>query len=378
MTTLAIWFSVLLVMALALLLWPLLRAQSTQKPAESAETTATPNTYPKVILGIGVFVPVFTMAMYFTLGTPQFADISKSQIQPEVVTLVDKLELRLQQDPNDLTGWLLLGRSYMVEENIPKAIKAYKKALKLDPKNLRALLPLADALAIQENGKLNDQAYQLLNTAYKVDNKNTMTLWLLGMAEKQRNNPQKATEYWLSLYDLLPKEHADRTTVLGLLSSVGYIPGMHSFKPSPNIHEPTSSSEKRDEERRVPSDKSMNFENKELIKNFDKAEFELHITSEFKEKYPTATVFVYAKQPTGMPMPIAAKQIELKSLPAGKNTISLTKKDTLLPNRTLDSFKRLTLGYRVSTAKTVDQSTIIQKQEQTINAGEIVKFVIEH
>lgn len=374
MTTLAIWFSVLLVMALALLLWPLLKTHSSANEDQQNSKRAG---NPKVVLGIGIFVPVFTMAMYFSLGTPQFADISKSQIQPEVVTLVDKLELRLQQDPNDLTGWLLLGRSYMVEENIPKAIQAYKKALKLDPKNLRVLLPLADALAIQENGKLNDQAYQLLQTAYEVDNQNTMTLWLLGMAEKQRDNPQKATEYWLSLYDLLPKEHADRTTVLGLLSSVGYIPGMHGFKPMPKEVKQTTHAVKPEETSHTSSDKSMNFDNKDLLQNFDKAEFELNISSEFKAKYPTATVFLYAKQPNGMPMPIAAKQLPLESLPAGKNSFYLTNRDTLLPERTLNSFNRLTLGYRISHGKSVDQATIIQAQEQIINTGEIAKFVIQ-
>ncbi|WP_130536734.1 tetratricopeptide repeat protein [Thiomicrorhabdus indica] len=379
MTTLAIWFSVLLVIALALLLWPLLKNNQLQS-ADNTQGTLT-RKHSKVLLGIGLFVPVFTMAMYFTLGTPQFADISKSQIQPEVVTLVDKLELRLQQDPKDLTGWLLLGRSYMVEENLPKAIQAYEKALKLAPKDLRVLLPLADALAIQEKGKLNDQAYQLLQTAYEVDSKNAMTLWLLGMAEKQRNNPQQATDYWLSLYDILPKDHADRTTVLGLLSSVGYIPGMHDFSaiskqetPSKPIKSATSTEAEKQE---LPA-QNMNFNSQATIKHFDEAQFTLEISEAFKQKYPTAIMFLYAKQHSGgMPMPIAAIQHSLQSLPAGKNTLYLTEKDILLPEIELKSFHRLILGYRISSSNKVDQSTVIQKQEQTVNAGEAAKFIIK-
>ncbi|WP_321277015.1 tetratricopeptide repeat protein [Thiomicrorhabdus indica] len=379
MTTLAIWFSVLLVIALALLLWPLLKNNQLQS-ADNTQGTLT-RKHSKALLGIGLFVPIFTMAMYFTLGTPQFADISKSQIQPEVVTLVDKLELRLQQDPKDLTGWLLLGRSYMVEENLPKAIQAYEKALKLAPKDLRVLLPLADALAIQEKGKLNDQAYQLLQTAYEIDSKNAMTLWLLGMAEKQRNNPQQATDYWLSLYDILPKDHADRTTVLGLLSSVGYIPGMHGFSAiseQETQSKPIRGSKSTEAEKQELPAQNMNFNSQATIKHFDEAQFTLEISEAFKHKYPTAIVFLYAKQPSGgMPMPIAAIQHSLQSLPAGKNTLYLTEKNTLLPETKLKSFHRLILGYRISSSNKVDQSTVIQKQEQTVNAGEAAKFIIK-
>lgn len=371
MTTLAIWFSVLLVIALALLLWPLLKPsalETVNAETTNSPTSNTPSKKPinqKVVLGIGVFVPAFTMVMYFSLGTPQFADISKSQIQPEVVTLVDKLEQRLQQDPKDLTGWLLLGRSYMVEENTPKAIQAYEKALKLDPQNLRALLPLADALAIQDNGRLNDRAYQLLQTAYKVDPKNTMTLWLLGMAEKQRGQTQQATDYWLSLYDLLPEDHTDRTTVLGLLTSVGYIPGMHGVGAPPTA------------ETQAPNGAETTTSLHAISKSENKNEitFELEVSSNLLQKYPNAIIFLYAKQRSGMPMPIAAKQFPISELSVGKNTFTLNKENFIQQNRQLKDFKSFTAGYRLMSKNTVD-SQILQKNEQEIEQGQLATFML--
>lgn len=371
MTTLALWFTLFLLIALAILLWPLLKKKTENTPAQK-----------KTVIGIALFVPVFSMGLYFTLGTPQFADIHPSQVKPEVVTLVDKLEQKLAKNPQDVTGWLLLGRSYMVEENYPKAVKAFEKAVQLDPKNLNALLPLADALAIQNSGNLSGKPYELLQTAFAVDAKNTMTLWLLGMAEKQQGNKQQATQYWLDLYDLLPEDHADRTTIMGLLSSVGYIPGMANLpqptRASPNPTEPFKAEETPTQTNAAPEKLTKKSEDKPQKSTPNQAILNITIEASFLAKYPQATLFVYAKEPKGMPMPIAAKQIPLKNLPAGENQIVLTKADTIMPNRQLEQFANWTVGYRITDLASIDQGKIIQKQETTVQQGDITKFIIKN
>ena len=122
---------------------------------------------------------------------------------PKQVTLVEKLEQKLQKNPKDLNGWLLLGRSYMVTKEYPKAIRAFEKAYVLDSHNLSAILQLADAVAISQDGNLIGRPYQLLLHAYELDDENQMALWLLGMAEKQLDNPESAALYWQKLYQLI-------------------------------------------------------------------------------------------------------------------------------------------------------------------------------
>src|SRR5262245_27379657 len=42
--------------------------------------------------------------------------------------MVSGLARRLEQNPNDLDGWLMLGRSYSVLEQYPLAVRAYQRA----------------------------------------------------------------------------------------------------------------------------------------------------------------------------------------------------------------------------------------------------------
>jgi len=59
--------------------------------------------------------------------------------------MVARLSARLEADPADLEGWLMLGRSYMVLERPDEARDAFRRALALDPDN-RAARAALDAL----------------------------------------------------------------------------------------------------------------------------------------------------------------------------------------------------------------------------------------
>lgn len=53
------------------------------------------------------------------------------QTVPSVAELVVGLEQRLQENPNDMRGWVLLGKSYHHLQNWTKATEAFKQAKKL-------------------------------------------------------------------------------------------------------------------------------------------------------------------------------------------------------------------------------------------------------
>ena len=57
--------------------------------------------------------------------------------------MVGRLARRLEKDPNNLEGWLLLGRSYAVIEQYPSSARAYQRANQLaNGKNVDALTGL--------------------------------------------------------------------------------------------------------------------------------------------------------------------------------------------------------------------------------------------
>lgn len=346
MTTLSIGLSILLTIALLILLVPIaMKSQlQTDTPAK------------KAIIAIAVFVPVFTMASYFSLGTPEFAEMATEQAPPPMTTLVDELELKLTQKPKDINGWLLLGRSYMVTENYAKATNAFEKALALEPKNLKAILPLADALAVTAGGNLTGKPYQLLLQAYELEPKNEMTLWLLGLAEKQRGNKILAEKYWQTLYKLIPENSKDRAKVASLLASIGSkVQESSTTVTKPTVlvvNEKTTTPE-------VPT-------NSEISISFE-------ISESTRNKMANSNIFIYAKQAQGMPMPIAARRYKGDQLPSH---VILNKDDELMPGRSLNQFKELIIGVKISTGDAM-QSNNLFKKEQFLSGQETVKLIID-
>src|SRR5579862_6004270 len=66
----------------------------------------------------------------------------QSSMSPEVLAMVEKLERHMQEAPDDLTGWLLLGRSYLALQRIDDALVAYDHARRVDASNVEAMLGL--------------------------------------------------------------------------------------------------------------------------------------------------------------------------------------------------------------------------------------------
>ncbi len=61
---------------------------------------------------------------------------------PDVDTMIGQLATRLEQAPDDVAGWRMLGWSYANTGDFEKAAKAYEAALTRDPKNSEILAAL--------------------------------------------------------------------------------------------------------------------------------------------------------------------------------------------------------------------------------------------
>lgn len=71
------------------------------------------------------------------------ASHSTAQTVPSVAELVTGLEQRLQDNPNDMQGWVLLGKSYHHLQNWSKATEAFEQAKKLGYQGSVPVLPKA-------------------------------------------------------------------------------------------------------------------------------------------------------------------------------------------------------------------------------------------
>jgi cytochrome c-type biogenesis protein CcmH len=123
---------------------------------------------------------------------------------PDVAAMVAKLEKRLQDAPDDLSGWLMLGRSYLALSRLDDAIVAYDHAHRLDAKSAEAAVGLGEAMSLQAGGQITPAASQLFEDALSLEPGNPKALLYGGFAAAERGDRPLARARWQALVDLNP------------------------------------------------------------------------------------------------------------------------------------------------------------------------------
>jgi len=124
---------------------------------------------------------------------------------PEVAAMVEKLEKHLEDQPNDLDGWMMLARSYSALERTDDAIVAFGHAHRLGgPKDVDATLGLGEALGIKAGGEVTAQAAALFEEAVTQAPTNPRALFFGGFAAAVRGDRELARSRWKALEALHP------------------------------------------------------------------------------------------------------------------------------------------------------------------------------
>jgi cytochrome c-type biogenesis protein CcmH len=141
-------------------------------------------------------------------ATAANGQIGMQQIQ----AMVDQLAARLQKNPNDAQGWVMLARSYTVLNRFDEALPAYAKAVELAPPSAQILSDYADAVAATKGTANNPQSIALIDRALVLDPKHPKALALAGTVAFERADYVKAIADWQKILDQLPPgtEFADR------------------------------------------------------------------------------------------------------------------------------------------------------------------------
>lgn len=163
-------------------------------------------------------IPLLAVSLYLWLGntralTPQPA---AEQMPMQGMTdegghqnfsaVLDNLTARLKEQPNDIEGWVMLGRTYAMMQRFPEAKVAYEKVIAMVPDDAELLTDYADIVAMTNNGSLMGQPLELINKALRLDPKNPKALALAGTAEFEQKRFSQAAIYWEQLLALVPPE----------------------------------------------------------------------------------------------------------------------------------------------------------------------------
>lgn len=162
-------------------------------------------------------LPIVAVFLYLYLGSSErvTAEVVQIQItgQHSVDDMVVRLKERLQREPDDAQGWMLLGRSYMMMKYHEEAAQAFQNASQRVTGDSQLLADYAEALMLASNNNFSEQADQLVNQALELQPDNAKALWIAGISAASRGDQGSATQLWRKLLPLLPPGSEEATTL---------------------------------------------------------------------------------------------------------------------------------------------------------------------
>ncbi|OQW78072.1 MAG: c-type cytochrome biogenesis protein CcmI [Proteobacteria bacterium ST_bin11] len=284
-----------------------------------AVVAANPKTGRWVVPIIALGVPLISLFLYGMLGEPQAlakAELvaSNQKAADNVANMVAKLIERLKQQPDDLEGWMMLGRSYVYMQQYQNAADVFAELNKRKPNDPAVMLHYADALAMARNGQMGGEPAELVFQAVKLLPEDHTALWLAGMAKAEAGDFVQAISYWKKLSGLLPADNESQQQVQKMIQM--------AEAEQQKSQVATSSAAAVDIKVTVALDDAL------------KAKVE-----------PQYTVFIYAQAVSGPKMPLAIVRKQVADLPAN---VVLNDSVAMQPQTHLADFKQLRIVARVS------------------------------
>lgn len=173
-------------------------------------------------IGLLFFIPLAAGLIYWQLGTPAAIATSRSggghALGPQQIQeMASKLAERLQQNPADGQGWLMLARSYTMLGRHAEAAAAFGRATALLPPDPTLLSDYADVLAMAQGRRLAGEPERLVARALELDPRHVKALALSGTAAFERQDYRRAIGEWEKILALVPK---DSGVAQGMLKSI--------------------------------------------------------------------------------------------------------------------------------------------------------------
>ncbi len=170
-------------------------------------------------IALAVLIPVVVIGLYLQLGTPAAllpenrVDLSPAEQDTAlessalpVDVMLAQLQDRLSENPDDEYGWSILARAMMSLQRYPEAIQAYEAWLRLVGNRSDVLVRYADALAMAAGGDFSGRPTGLLEEALATDPFEPQGLWLSGIAARERGDFKQALTYWYRLEPVLVEQ----------------------------------------------------------------------------------------------------------------------------------------------------------------------------
>lgn len=153
----------------------------------------------RTAIALAIALPLAVAAGYAMLGNPQGLDPAHTQARmspQEIDALLQKLVDRLEANPNDTQGWIMLARSYRALGRYPESADAFGRAESALEGDATLLAEYAEVLAEAHGGKFSGKPDELLARALKANPEEPMVLFVAGEAANARRDYAAIVDYW--------------------------------------------------------------------------------------------------------------------------------------------------------------------------------------
>ena len=292
--------------------------EDTSAVDDPAAKTEKPAIWTAVVLAVAL--PLGSMGMYMWVGQPEalnpLALKTPDQVDPKDLTkMAQTLAEKLQDKPDNLQGWVMLGRTYRTLENFDAALRAYDSALKLsDDDDLK--LERIEVIAMQRQGQFEGEPWNVIREVLQRDPQHFGALLTAGSASYAEGKFADALKYWEQARKPLDANNPDLQGLESAIATVRERLGMPPAKAAP------------------AATSGLNVTG------------QVNLSASLKSKAsPNDVVFIYATPANGDRMPLAIFKTTVSQLPFN---FTLDDSTAMAPDRKLSAAGEVMVKVRVT------------------------------
>jgi cytochrome c-type biogenesis protein CcmH len=258
--------------------------------------------------------------------------------------LVQGLAERLEKNPDNLDGWLMLGRTYFAIKQPAKALGAMERAYKLAPKQANVIIAYAEALAANHGNSLSGQPAELIRTALEIEPSNASARWLDGMLAYQQERFADAAATWQGIVQEMDPAGNEAQQIRQMIAEARSRGGLGD-EAAPAVPVAPGSGV-GPVEAASPAPATQARAAPAAADSGARIQVSVTLNPALGDKAgPDDTVFIFARAAAGPPMPLAVQRLRVADLPA---TVTLDDSMAVMPAMRLSSFPQVLVGARVS------------------------------
>jgi cytochrome c-type biogenesis protein CcmH len=328
---------------------------------------------------VGSTIPLVALLLYATIGNVESLlpgakrDLAASAPSHEVTReqvedMATKLAAKLEKDPDNADGWVMLARTYYALRRNADANKAFERAVALRPDDAGLLADYADALASTQGG-IAGQPLALVERALKADPTHWKALALAGTAAFDRKDYRQAVAYWEKMKATVPAGSPIAASIDNSIAEARALGGLSDVPGPPSAAsnagaKSTASAVKPLE----PAAQSAAAAAKPATGTSTSIAGTVALAPALQGKVaPTDTVYIFARAAEGPRMPLAILRKQVKDLPV---TFALDDSMAMSPNFALSNFPSVVVGARISkSGNAAPQSGDLEGVSPTVKVG---------